>query len=187
MENRKNKGKCSMLIKKTETKEGLENIYGLYMEAFPECERKPFEILTKKSEEGSVDILTVEEDGDFAGLAITAKSGDKVLLDYFAIDKKKRNGGIGSHALKAILEYYHGKRLVLEIESTKKDVPDHEIRARRKEFYHRNGMTDLPFMVELFGVEMEMLTNNTPMTYEEYREIYGSVFGDGPLKRIRLL
>jgi len=176
-----------MEIKTTDTSEGLEKIYKLYMEAFPECERKPFELLTEKQAEGKVDILTVEEGGAFAGLAITARDGDKVLLDYFAIDEKRRCGGIGSKALKAVMAYYPGMRLVIEIESTKADVPDHDLRARRKEFYHRNGMTDLPFMVELFGVEMEMLTNNTPMTYEEYRGIYEHAFGNRPLGKIRLL
>lgn len=176
-----------MEIRKAE-EEALQNrICHLYKSAFPECEQKSFELLVKKQAEGNVEILSLEENGEFLGLAVTAKHEDKVLLDYFAVDKDKRGSGIGSRALSALKEYYAGMRIVIEIESTEKDVPDHEIRARRKEFYHRNQMTDLPFLVDFFGTEMEMLSNKTPFTYEEYWDIYEHAFGPEVSGRIKLI
>lgn len=176
-----------MEIRKAENKILLDQVHDLYRSAFPECERKPFALLTKKQAEGNVEILALEEKGEFSGLAITAKDADKVLLDYFAVAEGKRGRGAGSRALKALSEYYSGMRLILEIESTGTDVPDHEMRVRRKEFYHRNHMTDLPFIVDFFGTEMETLSNGTPFTYEEYWDIYKNAFGPEIASRIKFV
>ena len=61
------------------TKEQLGRVEALYLSAFPKGERKPFEIILQKREEGFVDVLALEESGEFAGLAITIKYGDLVL------------------------------------------------------------------------------------------------------------
>lgn len=155
----------------------LNQIIELYEKAFPPCERKPFSVILKKREEKSAEILYLREAGDFAGLAITAILGDLVLLDYFAVAENKRGTGIGSEVLRALLDRYENKRVIIEIESTKVDVPDHDMRVRRKHFYHKNGMTDLPFTVILFGTEMEMLSNQTKVTFEEYWKLYDTLFG----------
>ena len=49
---------------------------------------------------------------------------------------------------------------------------------RRKDFYHRNGFTDLGFSVDLFGVKMEMMSNQTGISFEEYLEVYAKAFGE---------
>ena len=59
-----------MELTKALTKERQDRIYKLYLTAFPESERKPFPLLIEKQEEGIVDILSIEEDGHFLGLAI---------------------------------------------------------------------------------------------------------------------
>lgn len=165
----------------------LEQIEELYEKAFPACERKPFSVLLKKREEKSVEILYLRKDEAFAGLAITALWGDLVLLDYFAVAGERRGGGIGSEALGLLLERYKNKRLILEIESTEAKAPDHDMRVRRKAFYHRNKMSDLPFTVLLFGVEMEMLSNQRDIAFGEYWELYNRVFGPGASKNVKLL
>ncbi len=160
------------------TEEQIQKIYDLYMEAFPKSERKPFEIMMEKQKEGAVDVLYLEEAEKFIGLAITARYEDRVLLDYFAIDKQARGGGYGSAAIRLLLEFYEGKRMILEIETPRVPCENREQRIRRKNFYHKNGLTDLDFMTKLFGVEMDMLSNGKPCTFEEYQEIYLKVFGE---------
>lgn len=164
----------------------LNQIMELYEKAFPPCERKPFSVILKKREEKSVEILYLREDGEFAGLMITAILGDLVLLDYFAVAEKKRGTGIGSEALGALLRRYENRRVIIEIESTRADAPDHDMRVRRKNFYHKNGMTDLPFTVILFGIEMEMLSNRTKVTFEEYWNLYNTVFGQRVSGNVKL-
>lgn len=155
----------------------LSDIKNLYVRAFPAAERKPFYIIRKKQTEGSVEILSIENDtGDFLGLAITILYNDLVLLDYYAIDEQRRNSGTGSLALHLLLERYAGKRFLLEIEAP--DIPSENTpeRIRRKAFYLRNGMTVMPFRVNLFGIEMEVLTNGPHVSFDEYHEIYTQIF-----------
>ena len=134
-----------MELVKALTKERQDRIYQLYLTAFPKSEQKPFKILIEKQEEGIVDLLSIEEDEHFLGLAIMVRYLDMVLLDYLAIDDGARNGGYGSLTIQALLERYSGFRMILEIDSTKEEqAADLSIRIRRKAFYHRNGLTDLP-------------------------------------------
>ena len=51
------------------------------------------------------------------------------------------------------------------------------LRTRRKKFYLRNGFTMLPYDIDLWGTEMEMLSNGMPCSYEEYLDIYTTAFG----------
>ena len=60
------------------------------------------------------------------------------------------------------------------------------MRIRRKEFYHRNGLTDLPYEVNLWGNRMEMLSNGRPVRFEEYLAVYRESFGPAVTKNISL-
>lgn len=149
----------------------------LYMDTFPAPERKPFPLMVQKSREGIMELLAIEEEnGAFLGLAITVLSNDLVLLDYFAICPEVRGREIGSGTLQLLQERYTGKRLVLEIEDTGEDAPNREERVRRKAFYLRNGMAVMPFLVNLFGVKMQVLTNGADVSFEEYHGIYRASF-----------
>lgn len=156
----------------------LRQIEQLYLRAFPANERKPFGVICRKKNEGISDILSIEEKGEFLGLAITINYEDKVLLDYFAVDDKARGKGCGSAALTALTQRYGGRRMILEIESTAQQADNLPERLRRKHFYHKNGMTDLGFQVVLFGVAMEMLSNGTAVTFEEYLDLYVKTYGE---------
>lgn len=163
----------------------LAQIETLYLNAFPKCERKPFSVICQKSREGVTDILSIEEDGRFLGLAITINFEDKVLLDYFAMDGEKRGKGYGSLALKALTRYYEGRRMIIEIETTAQKADNLSERIRRKRFYHKNGITDLGFMADLFGVRMEILSNKTAVTFDEYLELYVKTYGEKMKKHVK--
>ena len=164
----------------------LSDIKTLYLRAFPPAERKPFYIIRKKQSEGSMEILSIESDaGDFLGLAITILYKDIVLLDYFAVDDSQRNNGTGSSALRLLFERYSGQRFLLEIEAP--DIPSENTpeRIRRKAFYLRNGMTVMPFRVNLFGIEMEILTNGAQGTFDEYHAIFTNLFSPWIASKIK--
>ena len=38
-------------------------------------------------------------------------------------------------------------------------------------------MLEMPFIINFFGTEMEVLTYNSPVTFEEYHSIYKKEFG----------
>lgn len=177
-----------MRITKATTETALANIERLYLQAFPAVERKPWELLLKKQAEGTMELFSLEdEDGSFLGLAIMAYDQDLVLLDYFAVSGERRGQGIGSTAIKTLQEFFKEKRFVLEIESTKHPSEDLEIRKSRKSFYLRNGLHPMDFDVNLFGVEMEILSNCESLDYEEYLNIYVNACGPEYADKISLI
>ena len=148
----------SVKLKQVFSGKRLDEIHALYETAFPASEKKPFSMIVSGQGTGLVEILSLEENNRFLGLAIMAKAGDRVLLDYFAI------------------------------ESTKcVDEEELVLRTRRKKFYLRNGFTMLPYYIDLWGTEMEMLSNGQPCPYEEYLDIYTTAFGTKVSDKIHFL
>lgn len=165
----------------------LKNIQALYLAAFPAAERKPFSMILKKQAEGSVDILSIEEDdGRFLGLAILAHAGDLSLLDYFAVSPESRGKGTGGAAFELLKARHANRRFFLEIEDVSVPSDNAEQRLRRRAFYLRHGMRPLSFKAELFGVRMEVLSAGAEVSFEEYHSLYTSVFGAVGKNRIRL-
>jgi len=149
----------------------------LYKTAFPKCERKPLWLVWRAQKQGKTDVWIIEQDGEFAGFAITMLGKDLVLLDYLAICDKKRGGGIGSRTLQSLYEQYRGKRFFLEIENVYVPVENLAERIRRKNFYKRNGMQEMGIMVNAFGAELEILAYDCQVSFEDYYELYCSCYG----------
>ena len=59
-----------MRLREIKNSEYLSEIKNLYVEAFPASERKPFDMITKKRDEGFCEILAIENDiGLFCSIA----------------------------------------------------------------------------------------------------------------------
>ncbi len=171
------------------SEELLNKIYDLYMEAFPKEERKPFTRICIMQQEGRMTMYAIEDDaGAFVGMGIFVLYQDLALLDYFAIEAGKRGQGLGSEALGLLQRLYPDKRFFLEIESTYEafgeECPEKSLRGRRKQFYLRNGMQPLSFLIKLFGVEMELLAYGCSLSFEEYYEMYQSIVTPNLMKNI---
>ena len=143
----------------------------LYRRAFPRYERKPFAVIRRMQREGRTDVWLAESHGRFAGLAATINGADAILLDYLAVSPGSRGQGIGSAMLQDLLRHYAGKGLFVEIEAADRDDPAGE-KLRRKQFYQRNGMSELGVTVMLFGVRMELLGQGVSLDFDGYREFY---------------
>ena len=164
----------------------LLTLRALYHRAFPKNEKKPFFLILYKTRKKQMEILSIENKaGEFLGLAIVILHRDIVLLDYFAIMESKRGMGIGKQALSAIFKRYKGKRVMLEIERT--DIPSENQadRLRRKNFYLSCGMGQMDYLVDLFGVDMEILTKNCTVSYPEYHGIFEAVFSPSFAKNVK--
>ena len=121
--------------------------------------------------EGRTDVWLAEQDGHFAGLATTINSDAVILLDYLAVHEKRRDKGVGSAMLQALLTLYEGRGLFVEIEAADRDDPTGE-KARRKAFYLRNGLDDMHVIAILFGVRMELLGHGCDLDFDSYRAFY---------------
>ena len=143
----------------------------LYRRAFPRYERKPFQIIRCMHQEGRTDVWLAEQDGHFAGLASTINSDDVILLDYLAVHEKRRDKGVGSAMLQALLTLYEGRGLFVEIEAADRDDADGS-KARRKQFYLRNGLEEMHVIAILFGVRMELLGRGCTLDFDSYHDFY---------------
>ena len=121
--------------------------------------------------EGRTDVWLAEQDGHFAGLATTINSDAVILLDYLAVHEKRRDKGVGSAMLQALLTLYEGRGLFVEIEAADRDDPTGE-KSRRKAFYLRNGLDDMHVIAILFGVRMELLGHGCDLDFDSYRAFY---------------
>ena len=176
---------CNMKLLKTETWAQWKKIYQLYQEAFPDYEKKPFWLIWLKNKQGRADVWYIVEEGAFIGLGITMSAPGRVLLDYFAIESSMREKGYGSKALKALQEQYADQHFFLEIESVYDDCDNVEQRLRRKQFYLRNGMTEMKMMVHLFGTDMEVLGHGCQLDFESYAAVYESTYGARIRKNVK--
>lgn len=175
-----------MRLVDADTRERLKKVRILYEKAFPRSEKKPFGMILRGRKKGNYEIFAVEDDdGGFQGLAITMRWEDLVLLDYFAVSPERRGTGAGSRALKALQKRYQDKKFLLEIESTVGVEDRGDPRNRRKAFYLKNGMKSMDFLVNLFGVEMELMTFRCGVTFEEYHTIFEHLLPFGMAAKIK--
>ena len=157
----------------------IPRIRALYKQAFPSAERMPFWMLCRKVRAGLAELLCIaDERGGFLGLAAPLLDGDRVLMAYFAVAPEARGQGAGSLALAALLERYRGRCVFLEIEALEPEAGNYAQRVRRKQFYLRGGLSDCGLSVQVFGVNMEILSSGPPVSFEEYVDFYRKVFGE---------
>lgn len=156
----------------------------LYKKAFPKCEQKPLLMVWLAMRRKKADVWVAEKDGEFAGFAITMNGGDLVLLDYLAINDTMRGSGIGTEVLKALQKKYSGRRFFLEIENVYEAADNLADRIRRKHFYLKNHMQEMKIMVNAFGAELELLTYDCQVRFEDYYELYCSCYGKWAAKNI---
>lgn len=175
------------MILKTPDKSDLSRIKKLYRAAFPRVERKPFRMILRQCKNGEAELFAAKNDsGDFAGLAVVVKNADIAMLDYFAVQPELRGQGVGSAALKTLMERYADRRFILEIESVNVPCDNLEAREKRRRFYLNNGMMPAGFTAHVFFTDLEVLTAGKPVTFEEYRELYRSHLGEMALKKVSL-
>ena len=163
----------------------LPAIFALYRAAFPREERKPFSRITGMVKAGRADLWTIRKNGRFAGFAATVNGSDIVLLDYFAVKKSLRGRGVGSGALKMLMERYRDRGLFVEIESTLEPCGNPEQRRKRKEFYVNCGMMPMNTEADVFGVRMELLGVRCRMDFESYRNFYRDHYSSWAAEHIR--
>ncbi len=160
------------------TKTQMRDLKRLYRDAFPASEKKPFWLIRKKQREGITEILgLVNEEERLVGEIITIAWQDLLLVDYFAIVEDVRGQGCGAQALGLLQKRYRDRRVLLEIETPEIPCENSRERVRRKRFYQSCGMESMDYHVGLFGVEMEIMTYQCQVSFDEYHGIFTGVYG----------
>ena len=163
----------------------IPRVYLLYLRSFPASERKPFSRIVSMMKEGRTDLWIIRKDGRFAGFASTVNSPDLVLLDYFAVCKSLRGQGVGSAAMKGILDRYAPRGVLVEIESTRIPSDNAAERENRKRFYVNCGMMPLDTEADLFGIRMELLGCRCMLDFAAYKAFYVNFYTKTAEKHVK--
>ena len=128
----------------------------VYKEAFPPKELKPLFAMRRMAREGAYRTLGWFEGGACVGYtSLWLEEDGYILLDYLAVPKEKRGGGIGAALLEALLERYPSGTVFM-IESEAPETAEDGMAERRIAFYRRCGAAPLGFDSGLWGVHYKL-------------------------------
>lgn len=156
-----------MELKEVDVKQWVE-IKEIYMEAFPERERKPFFTLKHSVKKGKAVLMVAMEGNQLLGFVVLIPYKDMVMVDYLAVSSKIRSKGTGSFIMKNVCRQYADKKIVLLIECLDDVAENKEQRAARRRFYLKNGFTSSDIFIEGAGGEMEILNYGGNISQGEY-------------------
>ena len=149
------------------SEEEITEIYDGYMKQdFPSDELKPLSHILKSAEEGYGFSLGIYEKAELIGYAvfILCEETKCALLDYFAILKERRGGGLGHAAFSLFVPYFQENMPEIEglyIESERVSAAANEtqrlVRERRISFYLSCGCEMTALRSVLFGVDYSVL------------------------------
>lgn len=168
----------------------FKKVYNNYIKYdFPLLERRPLFSIKQLYKEDKY-LCYVYEDIEikaYSSFTWSSKCG-VVLLDYFAINKKYRNSGIGSSFINDLKHNINAKGIIIECdapESTNNDI-EKKTRERRIAFYLKNGAQSTNIKVKIAGVEYLLLwislaeeLENIDIKYEIlniYHNMYPKIF-----------
>jgi GNAT superfamily N-acetyltransferase len=130
-----------------------ESFRAIYLDSFPSYERAEFASLTASIVSGARWLFTATRDDDLIGFAIIVPFvvRDVHLLEYLAVSRAARSGGIGGALLDGAVAAIRNSQfaihnsqsaigLILEVEPDDEGAADERaLRARRIAFYARHG------------------------------------------------
>lgn len=131
--------------------EGLDVIRGINVEAFPEDELVPVDVVMGFVDGDLGGVFAIcDDDGDVVGFTSLMFGEELVYMLQLAIDSKCRGMGYGSEALGLIRDYTRDKDgLIFMVEALDEGALNYNQRVARVRFYERFGF-------ELYGVEFEL-------------------------------
>lgn len=149
------------------TGDEVAEIYNTYMKQdFPSDELKPLSHIIRSMEAGYGFSLGLYGEEGLAGYAvfIICEETKCALLDYFAILKERRGGGLGHAAFSLFVPYFQenmpeieGLYIESERVSAAKDEKQRLTRERRISYYLSCGCEMTPLRSVLFGVDYSVL------------------------------
>lgn len=143
----------------------------LYARAFPKEERAPWFLLHRRAKQGRGELLIARENGQFLGFAYMVCYGNLAYLFYFAIAEDCRGSGWGSQILQQLIAHYPDKTLVLAREPLDDNAENAAQRVRRRNFYLRNGLSDIPYQIQEATVIYDLMSPDPDLNPKDYDDL----------------
>jgi len=123
----------------------FEALYAIYCESIALREQKSKADLAAMVSKANYRLLLAQDDSSVVGFSIVYVAGSEsfCLLEYMAVDKSHRGGGVGSELFEQTIGAVHRSDgaipILLEVDSDREPSPDQVQRRRRQNFYRRLG------------------------------------------------
>ena len=146
------------LLKKLTDRE-LERAYEtVFREAFPPEELKPLSVIRRMRDEGQYEPWGLFREGEPVGYVCCWLDRPYILIDYLCVDRRVRNGGIGTAVLEKMRAAYPADTVFIgEVEAPTGDPVADGIVYRRLDFYRRNGAKTASYDAAAFGVHYKTI------------------------------
>ena len=168
----------SITLKKIKgEKTDLDYVKKLYMTAFPSDERAPFFMIRRRVSEEYVDLWSILDGEKWGGFLYVVKNSDIAYVHYFAINEDARGKGVGTSAIKSMIEKYSGKRIFLAIEQLDKAADNYEQRVKRRRFYENCGLSLMKGRIKEATVVYDILGIGGKVNNKEYKELMDKWMG----------
>ena len=155
-----------------------ERFIALYIESFPEKERRPIDSLEHLA--SACDMFkaeVIETEHGFAGFLTHWDLGEFIYGEHFAVSAQIRGGGIGGRVIDMFTSRFD-KTIVLEAETATDDMS-----RRRLGFYARHGFIAAPYPYaqpayspQQKPVPMHLLSYGRQLSEEEFNAIRGKIY-----------
>ena len=132
-------------------------------EAIPECERNSLDDLLDTGAE----VSGIYEDGEPVGFMVLRRYKSILYLAYLAVRNDMRSKGIGSKALKQLVEDNADCRTAVEYEAPCSSC-ESDMRSRRKGFYERCGFISTGWYTFYDETEFEIACAGLPFDIDEF-------------------
>lgn len=149
----------------------IEDIKRLYLTAFPEDERAPFDKLVRKAKRKDINFFACMDGGKWIGMLYILNYKDLSYIFYLAVDERSRGRGYGTAILKAALKKYQGRRFFLAIEQPDERADNFKQRLARQHFYENAGFERTGQRIQEANVIYDMLGVGGRVQPSEYRSL----------------
>lgn len=149
----------------------------LYNTAFPKEERAPFFFLKARAKKGKAQLFAALDGGQFAGLAYVVTLEDMTYLFYLAVVEELRGQGAGGAIIAALKKRYPQSRIFLSREQLDENAANLPQRIARREFYLKNGFTDMGACVQEAKMTYDVMGIGGRVSPQEYDRLITSWSG----------
>lgn len=120
-----------------------------------------------------------KQGSEFGGFTYVVTYKKLVYIFFLAVVPERRGEGVGSAILTLLKEKYAGYNLLLAREQIEEDAENYVERVKRREFYMKNGFTDLPARIKEAGVIYDAMSTGGKVSVRDYNVLIGR--WSGPL------
>lgn len=159
------------MILENATRKDYRQIKRLFISAFPKEERPPFYALKRKLKTGEAKMCVAKDNGNFIGFIHLVCFKDLIYLFFFAIQDEFRGKGYGSKVIKTLIAQNPDKRIFLAREPLDDTADNNAQRISRRQFYMRNGFTDLPIHIVEADYVFDAMGVNCQISAKDYLDL----------------